>query len=269
MESEKEIELAVRKMVAQEIGGHRQFLQTQFKHMTWGIGIIFASAAIAFTFILGKSITESKDKLVQEVDSKVVEYRINESLKRRVSEFVSIAVENAVNSPEIRQQINSLVGTQTDDFVKSVSGDIQDQLAELVKSEVKAAKGLDADALIRNAVLPIGTIVAFNARQCPTGWEVFVPAEGRFLRGIDPAGDNRSPGSIQADAFQGHIHNISSITSKDHGSKDQTPHGYASGAYGLLVNQTTGVSSDGSFGPARIANETRPKNVAVLFCEKK
>jgi len=120
--------------------------------------------------------------------------------------------------------------------------------------------------------VPAGTIAAFASTECPAGWAEYEPARGRFLRGIDngagidPDG-TRAPGDLQDDAFQGHAH--ASYYSGTDG---------ASGSTGRLLSTTAnnnqaptntvrGAITDGVNGTPRTSSETRPSNVAVLFCE--
>ncbi len=61
--------------------------------------------------------------------------------------------------------------------------------------------------------IPVGTISAFASTTCPTGWTVYSPAVGRFLRGIDTAANtsdtqNRTPGTTETDMMQGHKHSV-------------------------------------------------------------
>ena len=113
--------------------------------------------------------------------------------------------------------------------------------------------------------VPSGAVVAFDLDECPTssGWEEYRQAYGRFVRGIDrsmedidPAGE-RVPGSIQTDHLASHSHetiimvrddNIDGVDSTTRRSGDH--HNQA---------LRTGVTG---------GDENRPKNVALLYCEK-
>ena len=107
-----------------------------------------------------------------------------------------------------------------------------------------------------------GAVVSFNRASCPRGWEEYAPAYGRFVRGIDTSGSKatdpdgkRAAGNLQADAFKKHDHwgaRRSETTTSDTG---------ASGRHKVSVNTTTGVTGK--------IDETRPKNVALLYCVKK
>lgn len=72
-------------------------------------------------------------------------------------------------------------------------------------------------------------------------------------------------GSIQEDSTQGHQHSGSGVSST-----------YAAGSFGTVVQYnsatnvqvTYGVISDGANGTPRVSNETRSKNIYVLYCIK-
>lgn len=124
-----------------------------------------------------------------------------------------------------------------------------------------------------SAGIPSGAVMAFNLATCPSGWTEYTPARGRFVRGIDSTGTNdpdgvRALGSTQADAFQGHKHAWSSGGAQDYGLGDSI--GFSSG-YNLGSNTGSWVgtpTTDGTSGTPRTAAETRPKNVALLYCQK-
>lgn len=115
------------------------------------------------------------------------------------------------------------------------------------------------------AGVPNGTIAAFASTSCPTGWTVYAPSVGRFLRGIDTAANtsdtqNRAPGSTETDTFQGHLHSAgfpSQATVSGGGSSTNTSPG----------GNTGPPVSDGTNGTPRTGLETRPVNVAVTFCQ--
>ncbi|MBL8020169.1 MAG: tail fiber protein [Leptospirales bacterium] len=136
---------------------------------------------------------------------------------------------------------------------------------------------------------PEGAVMAFYLAGCPDGW---APADGtngtpdlrgQFIRGRDDAGTgpagndpagSRAIGNVQADAFQGHrmFRNTSNVTEThimiSGGGADMQGAGG-----GLNINfsaVTTGdATTDGTNGTPRIANETRPKNVALTYCMRK
>ncbi|WP_414462398.1 tail fiber domain-containing protein [Hyphomicrobium sp. DY-1] len=122
--------------------------------------------------------------------------------------------------------------------------------------------------------IPQGTISAFAFTSCPNGWSEYTPARGRFLRGIDngagvdPSG-TRVPGATQVDTLQ-------NITGSFRITRGQA--GNAAGAFSIdasvsggnhgtgTANNYPDVSLDASL-VARTSTETRPANVAVIFCQ--
>ena len=120
--------------------------------------------------------------------------------------------------------------------------------------------------------VPTGTIAAFAASSCPSGWSEYTAARGRFLRGIDNGAGNdpsgtRAAGNTQDDASQ-------RITGT--AGFNRTGTGNFTGAFEVGGTPTSSGATAGSSAAAglsfdsanvvRTANETRPKNVAVIFC---
>lgn len=112
--------------------------------------------------------------------------------------------------------------------------------------------------------IPSGAIVAFNEDDCPVdGWSEYKPAYGRFLRGIDkdaktdPDG-TRHAGAPQDDQFKAHEHAYID-------SRAELPAGIHAGE----VRSNPGHNIDREGMTAAVGGEeTRPKNVAVLYCVK-
>jgi microcystin-dependent protein len=119
-------------------------------------------------------------------------------------------------------------------------------------------------AVIKNLYGPAGTLPDLR---------------GRFIRGWDsnPSSNSNDPnrvfGSVQQDAIQGHAHSFNAkkinlseqrgTSSIGLGSNDS---GSSSGTVSMELGNPT--KSSGNHGEPRIANETRPKNVALLYCIK-
>jgi len=91
---------------------------------------------------------------------------------------------------------------------------------------------------------------------------------GEFVRGWDDSrgvDSGRTLGSAQDDAFQGHTHSTEVSSS---------PNPYdarmAAGSTSGLVDRTLsgGIKVYSTYGTPRVAAETRPRNIALLFCIK-
>ena len=116
--------------------------------------------------------------------------------------------------------------------------------------------------------VPSGAILAFNSSVCPEGWLAAngsngtVDLRGIFIRGIDNGrgiDKNRSLGSFQNDSIQEHGHDIWGGSSSKAGMLND----YAYHTSGHIYAGTAKVTN------ARVSNETRPKNIALLYCQKK
>ncbi|MCG8424475.1 MAG: hypothetical protein MJE77_41815 [Proteobacteria bacterium] len=261
MEKNEELELEVRRILATEVESHRAFLQSQFRNLTWGIGILFTVGAIIFTFLFGKSIDESKEQLVSTIDAKVVDYRIVESFKKRLDEFIKIAVDSAVNDEKTRKKIDEQLDLSTKNAVSRAANDIDHKLATAMTERVTSVQSLNATEIIRKVSLPSGAVLSFNRGRCPPGWREYGPAYGRFIRGIDRSGSIdpdgvREVGSVQDDVLKKHSHTVS-ISRADTKSVGR----------GLLP-----YFEQRNFPEVRTSTEgegeSRPKNVALLYCEK-
>lgn len=133
---------------------------------------------------------------------------------------------------------------------------------------VKAKEELVA---VRRSLL--GAVVPFESETCPRYFEPYLPAQGRFIRGIDFKGETdsamREPGSFQEDSIERHTHDT--IVSSDQsghpdGSKDKCGSDTASCSYwrgNKKLKLGGGAATSGAFGDY----ETRPKNVALLYCQ--
>lgn len=126
--------------------------------------------------------------------------------------------------------------------------------------------------------IPSGAIMPFDLASCPSGWSEWTPAYGRFLRGVDKSGTNidpdgqRATGNTQGDASADHQHDVpfsANNSTMAHGTFALPRSGKSNSDYSEQgSNQPEGgepammTSTEGG------ASETRPKNVAVLFCRK-
>ena len=109
-----------------------------------------------------------------------------------------------------------------------------------------------------------GEVVAFDLDACPDGWSPYNPSSGRFIRGRcisgqpcnDPDG-TRTSGNVQADEFKSHNHAF--IGGAIQGVASFNPSTNRGGSN--PVGYSTGTDVRGG-------DETRPKNVALLYCRK-
>lgn len=115
--------------------------------------------------------------------------------------------------------------------------------------------------------VPTGAVVGFDLEKCPDeGWREYKPGYGRFIRGVDKSGTKIDPagervaGSFQEDAFGSHSHQERPLTGTLWLQRYRPDQGtWGSEKDGNRLGPRTGDSG---------GEETRPKNVALLLCEK-
>ncbi|MDD2870473.1 MAG: hypothetical protein PHS49_00655 [Candidatus Gracilibacteria bacterium] len=140
--------------------------------------------------------------------------------------------------------------------------------------------------LVDNAA-PAGAVMAFNGTTCPTGWtaadgsgdekdtsgaNTTLDLRGTFIRGMNGSVNgrdvSRALGNYQADELKSHNHaittydifNTAAFIINDH-SGDSITSSDNSSPYGEIKNNRYYTDTLGG-------TETRPKNVALLYCVK-
>lgn len=283
-ESKQLIELEVRRVIDNRESDHQSYLQSSFKHLVWALGIIITATGICFYFLVGDSIEQLNQRIEQQIKKETISYQINQKVITEVIEQVGNAVENQVNDDitteaietEIVKQVANAVGNQvnsdtTIELIETKVTEIANQAAidsandhiqNTLKVELANLNLANLEGAIVKAALPQGSIVAFNRQSCPTGWSEFQPAYGHFIRGIDKSGKaidpdgQRAPGHLQTDELKKHMHTLG-----DAGQADWSGRGYKGKQRIKSGNGSISTSVSGG-------SETRPKNIALLICEK-
>ena len=112
--------------------------------------------------------------------------------------------------------------------------------------------------------VPNRAVVSFELESCPEelGWFAYTQAQGKFIHDHNPEGD-RKLGSEQGDSIRRHHHvflggGAAGTTNADNGDDRQNLwHG---GDWGQGEQRQTSTEGD---------EETRPANIALLFCVKR
>jgi hypothetical protein len=139
------------------------------------------------------------------------------------------------------------------------------------------------------AAVPSGAVMAFRLAACPAQWTEYAAAYGRFIRGIDKSGRQVDPDgqrpleSAQEDAIRnitGSIYGVSGASSR------AWPWGFRPGTVGAFTvpaefftynvyngdySPSLGVGVSARFDASQVvptASDNRPKNIALLYCQK-
>ena len=121
--------------------------------------------------------------------------------------------------------------------------------------------------------VPSGAVMAFYLSSCPSGWSAAngagstVNMVGYFIRGLDPSGAidpiARGLGSYEADAVQEHTHSALGGSFLEAGTGSGP--GFGTGS---TYAPTSGAGYTGAMATGTSSTETRPKNIALLYCQK-
>ena len=288
MSQEKEVELAVRKAIAQEIITHREFLQSQFKHTIWVIGLVIASGAVIFTFLFGRTIDKTKEELTAQIENTVIEYRIAEDLKSRVNEYVNTAVRNNVSSDETQKKINdsvqakldtkfaeltNMVDDRTKSLAVTVKNDFKNDVNNLVQAALDDARGSSAKELLKSSTFPSGAILAFSLPDCPNGWSSFDEGAGRVIIGVGKGTGLTARNLMDKGGEEKHKLNIAEMPKHNHKLMDvrnDRRDDYGFGGSELNIYMAKGreisdiISQEGEGEP----HNNMPPFIALRFCRK-
>lgn len=244
-------------LLTEDVQKHREYIQKMYLGALGLLLPVFA-AVIWFTgnrletdfinHLLDQEVQGQIDGLIEQQSGFYVSRQVESILEDEREAFAN-EVQNQASAAErtLAVKVAELVDQQAFEAVNRRLNDINDAQ---VRQELMAF------------TIPVGSVVPFNLETCPTGWREYTPAYGRFIRGIDRSTDTidpmgeRLPGSLQEDELKAHTHRFgwsTNITNGSDGSGEQV------GAPNPGLNRDTSPAG----GP-----ETRPKNVALLFCIK-
>ena len=164
---------------------------------------------------------------------------------------LSILNKSQAEIKDLNKQLESINSTTEETKSKLVT--IREQEENNFKNYIVAQKNMLSIDLGK-------AIITFEGKTCPNGWQEYPKAYGMFVRGIDKSGNQidpdgeRAPGSPQEDLIKKHNHQIASSYLATINQPNE-----AVALTQSYRNVTTG--DDGG-------SETRPKNIALLYCIK-
>lgn len=265
-------ELEMRKLHSEEAREFREFLQKQFRYITFGVTTFAIVGAALFIWFFSDSVEKTREEMRATVDAKLIDYRIVGSLKDRLKDLVELAAKNDTTSEIIESKVL--------ETSQRVVKEIADQLIkDAVATEVNSIEALDLDGLLFRALIPSGAILAFDTPSgCPDGWDSFVDAQSRFIvgasfgmRGNIPLSQPLTPHKYRAHGgdewvsltvaqMPTHSHSILRTDSDGDGNFVKWT------AMGSPNNRSTG-SGIGSAGESQ-PHPNMPPYIALYFCKK-
>ena len=184
METEKEVELAVRRAVSEELrrrgagGGGGQGSST---FGALGLTLMFAAFVLAFAFLFNQSLQHAEERLEASLGSRLVEFRIAEHLRARVQAYLTDALDELLESDDTRSRLRAMVNDQSTAAVDNAAAVIESRVGERVRlSLASLPNGSD---LITAIQVPSGAVLAFDRQRCPAGWSPYDALAGRMVVG--------------------------------------------------------------------------------------
>ncbi|MCG9081560.1 phage tail protein, partial [Laribacter hongkongensis] len=217
--------------------------------------------AMSRDFLWGKGMTKpAKLPVTGQVTGKAVVEKINEVIDQ------SLGIdETAADSARLGGQLPGYYAAALDAVPPGFVGSFA--MASAPAGWLKANGAVVSRAAYSRLFSVIGT--TFGTGDGSTTFNL-PDLRGEFVRGWDDrrgVDNGRVFGSTQADALQGHGHELlypyTGANGGDLGAAVQT-----SVAAQVLRNRATAITDLASFGAARTSSETRGRNVALLACIK-
>ena len=259
-EYDRYIELEVRRILSEEAGTYREFLQRQFRYLAWSVGIIATVGAAVFVFLFSDRADKVEKRLVQTVDAKIIEYRISEGLKARINSLVDVRARSEETALAIRNQV-------TKEAEEAVASNAEAIVRDAVREEISKTRSLNVAQLISRAVMPSGSVVAFDRAKCPDDWDEMPRIAGRVIVGVGQGTGLSMRTRGEFGGSEEHSLSLNEMPRHRHG----IPVNAGSGL-GLVLRPnlglpgaTSGVEMMGSGKP----HNNMPPYIALLFCKKK
>jgi len=259
----EQIELLVRRGISQDISEHRTYISNLARNTVIAALGVLTLAAVAFNYFYGNKLNDLEHEMLPKArvtfKNKIIDAtnEIDQEMKKAIKvkfDSISITLDEKLESQfntKVREKLLNEIIDNTDST--SILNELNNKV-KLLKSQINT---------FNNSVL------GFISDKCPTGWKTYEPAFGRFLRGTDLSNTSIDPDGIRVSSIN--TPNLQNDLFKKHNHKGSYsilyPSGVGSQAHANLMvrggkdSQEFKLISNGG-------SETRPKNVAVLFCIK-
>ncbi len=197
------------KLLTEDIQSHREHVQKLYRNAVWIGGVVIAGGISLVVFALG-----------EQIDARILEYRIDVALEERVkkltqthledakktiSEEAKIVEDIAVNKiDEVGQAAQTKAINTIDDYTsEKIIVEIEKNLASKFAQLTKAA----LPEIAKQILLPPGIVAAFDRKTgCPEGWTDVGKADskrfaGRTIIAVGPRVDRKSNETTQKRSF--------------------------------------------------------------------
>lgn len=225
------------KLLVEDLQSHREHVQKLYRNAFIAGGVLAAIGVGLAFWLLG-----------EQLDSRVFEYRIVDSLKQRAETISNEIVKDAEVSA--RNSVDSFIKNS---ISKEVDQRVKDKLEDLNDASLKQ--------LVEQIGFPVNSIIAVDASTCPSGWENYIGTEGRYIVGVGPGGN---VGAVIGDPLKNEENRAVGKHTHQYGFQSVGGNGsfirYGSGASRSNTQQTTSDSGE--------VEGTNAPYIQLLFCKK-
>ena len=288
MELDKQVELKARQLIDEEVVKYRQFLQLQFKHIAWLIGIIAIVGATLFVWLVGQtkdSIFEefktTKNELLGRINQKFVQYKFDEKLSNELSSKMKTAVDLEITDSATREKIQALVEiaikeklddakNQLDQKTEEIVSKYEDVIATTAEKELEKLPQKPKE-LLQIVSIPPKAVVALDSDKCPDGWKRFHEASGRTIIGSGK-GNGLSPrkrGTTGGE--ERHTLRIEELPSHDHGTRHAlsgTSLAWGPGSHPIPTSSARKGSEKNWRTGGSAPHENMPPFIVLTYCQR-
>lgn len=157
--SDSDTNFDVVRLLTEDIQAHREYIQKLYLS-AFAVGAVLFSIGLGIGYyVLGK-----------QLDARVFEYRIVDSLRERAEQISSVIVEEARRGAQ--DEVSRYIG---DEIERVVEQELALKLQEFTSESLTD--------IVEGVALPRGMISSFTTNFCPQGWVLWSEGTGRVIVG--------------------------------------------------------------------------------------
>jgi hypothetical protein len=246
-----QIRKLVDEMFQKDVAAHQQFLERTLRHAAWVIGTVAVACTGVFFFVFGDSMQAMRSDAQARIDATTETVAITitalelkaESAILKTELEAARSIEQKISEEILTDALRSTLTSEAEAIVSNALDEIRtsfehekeavaesfnsDFIEQLVSRKLTEVKDVEAKALILDALLPVGSIVAWDPvirdtdgkptgidRELPRGWELCDGLDGTpnlkemFLTGVtEIGGAGETGGALAIESSGSHSHN--------------------------------------------------------------
>ncbi|PSB04560.1 hypothetical protein C7B76_32060 [filamentous cyanobacterium CCP2] len=174
LSNDEKIELGVRRVLSErevddrnsiieELEKHRNYLQSQFRTFTLGLSALAIVGSSLFVFFFSKSFRSLEDDITAQIDTKVIEYKIIESLRSNLEQQLSVVAESDTIKERIKVVADRVLTSQVDStIVPLITRLIDSQISDLNQANLSSLLDRSVKSVVSWSELGAGDNSVFD-----------------------------------------------------------------------------------------------------------